>query len=143
MQIKQEGLRTDRPQFGPGDSVKVSVKVVEGESERIQTFDGVVISKRGHGIAETFTVRKVSFGIGVERIFPLHSPRVESIEVVKHGKIRRSKLFYLRGLTGKAARLTEKADTKESDIAVNANPEPAKTEIAQPVTEPKAEKASA
>lgn len=107
MLIKQEVLKTDIPQFKSGDTVKVHAKVVEGNNERIQVFNGVVIARRGAGISETFTVRKVSFGVGVERIFPLHSPRIEKIEVVKFGKVRRSKLFYLRNLSGKAARIDE------------------------------------
>ena len=109
MDIRQEGLKKDIPVFRPGDTIRVHAKVVEGESERIQLFDGVVIARRGSGIAETFTVRKVSFGVGVERIFPIHSPRVEKIEVLKQGKVRRAKLFYLRKRSGKAARVEETA----------------------------------
>ena len=100
-------LKKDIPFFKAGDTVRVAVKVVEGDNERIQNFDGVVIARRGHGISESFTVRKISFGVGVERIFPLHSPRVESIEVLKHGKVRRAKLNFLKKLSGKAARLQE------------------------------------
>jgi large subunit ribosomal protein L19 len=110
--IKQEGLKTNLPEFRPGDSVRVHVKVVEGDSERVQAFDGIVVARRGAGIGATFTVRKVSFGVGVERIFPLHSPRIEKIEVTRHGKVRRSKLFYLRGLSAKAARLAEDTRTR-------------------------------
>ncbi len=95
------------PEFRVGDSVRVSIKVVEGDSERIQAFEGVVLLKRGSGIAESFTVRKISFGVGVERTFPLHSPLIEKIEVVRSGKVRRSRLYYLRNLKGKAARLNE------------------------------------
>lgn len=105
-QIKHN-LKTNVPSFKSGDTVRVKVKVVEGENERLQAFDGVVIARKGSGIGETFTVRKISFGIGVERIFPVHSPRVESIEVLKHGKVRRAKLNYLKELSGKAARLQE------------------------------------
>ncbi|HFE52619.1 MAG TPA: 50S ribosomal protein L19 [Bacteroidetes bacterium] len=101
-------LKTDVPEFGPGDTVAVHVKVIEGDKERIQVFQGVVISRRGSGINETFTVRKISDGIGVERIFPVHSPNVTKIERLRRGKVRRAKLFYLRGRSGKAARIEEK-----------------------------------
>lgn len=101
------GFKTDKFDFQPGDSVKVYTKVVEGDSERIQIFDGVVISRRGSGISASFTVRKISYGVGVERVFPLHSPRIDKIEVTKKGKVRRAKIYYLRGLAGKAARLDE------------------------------------
>lgn len=101
-------IKRDRDQFAPGDSVRVHVKVVEGEKERTQIFEGVVIRKRGEGARATFTVRRVSYGVGVERTFPLHSPRIERIQVVKSGQVRRSKLYYLRARTGKAARLREK-----------------------------------
>ncbi|MDZ7374747.1 MAG: 50S ribosomal protein L19 [candidate division KSB1 bacterium] len=108
-------LKTDIPEFGPGDTVAVHVKVVEGDKERVQVFQGVVISRRGSGLNETFTVRKVSDGIGVERIFPLHSPNIVKIECLRRGKVRRAKLFYLRGLSTKAARIQEKRDRKEND----------------------------
>ncbi|NIW80825.1 MAG: 50S ribosomal protein L19 [Calditrichae bacterium] len=101
-------LATDIPDFKPGDTVAVHVKVVEGDKERIQTFTGVCLKKRGSGVNTTFTVRKVSSGIGVERIFPLHSPRIDKIEIVKQGQVRRAKLYYLRQLEGKAARIREK-----------------------------------
>ena len=100
-------LRTDIPAFRPGDTVRVHAKVVEGNRERIQIFEGVVIARKGAGIAENYTVRKISNGVGVERIFPLHTPRVEKIEVVRYGKVRRAKLYYLRALQGKAARIKE------------------------------------
>ena len=103
----KHNLKTNIPQFKAGDTVRVKVKVVEGDNERLQAFDGVVIARRGSGISETFTVRKISFGVGVERIFPIHSPRVDSIEVLKIGKVRRAKLNYLKKLSGKAARLQE------------------------------------
>ena len=103
-------LRTDVPEFRPGDSVKVHVKVVEGNRSRIQVFAGVVIARNGSGITEAFTVRKVSFGTGVERTFPLHSPIIDKIEVERRGDVRRSKLYYLRGLRGKAAKIKEKRD---------------------------------
>jgi len=101
-------LKKDRQGFAPGDTVRVHVRVVEGEKERIQLFEGVVIRKRGEGGRASFTVRRISYGVGVERTFPLHSPRIDKIDVVRHSKVRRSKLYYLRGLAGKAARLREK-----------------------------------
>ncbi len=101
-------LRKDRGGFGAGDTVRVHVRVVEGEKERTQVFEGVVIRRRGEGGRASFTVRRISYGVGVERTFPLHSPRIERIETMRHGRIRRSKLYYLRGLAGKAARLREK-----------------------------------
>jgi large subunit ribosomal protein L19 len=107
-QIEREMMRLDLPGFAPGDTVKVHVKITEGEKERIQAFQGVVISKRGGGTRATFTVRKVSYGIGVERIFPLHSPAIDKIEVITHGRVRRSKIYYLRKLRGKAARIKER-----------------------------------
>ena len=100
-------LRTDIPAFRPGDTVRVHAKVVEGNRERIQIFEGVVIARKGAGISENYTVRKISNGVGVERIFPLHTPRVEKIEVVRYGKVRRATLYYLRALQGKAARIKE------------------------------------
>ncbi|SQB56559.1 50S ribosomal protein L19 [Streptococcus dysgalactiae] len=98
-------LRSDIPNFRPGDTVRVHAKVVEGTRERIQIFEGVVISRKGQGISEMYTVRKISGGIGVERTFPIHTPRVDKIEVIRHGKVRRAKLYYLRALQGKAARI--------------------------------------
>ncbi|HET7522278.1 MAG TPA: 50S ribosomal protein L19 [Bacillales bacterium] len=105
--ITKEQLKQDLPEFRAGDTVRVHVKVVEGSRERIQVFEGVVIKRRGGGISETFTVRKISYGIGVERTFPVHSPRIEKIEVTRRGKVRRAKLYYLRNLRGKAARIKE------------------------------------
>ncbi|MBB6452945.1 large subunit ribosomal protein L19 [Salirhabdus euzebyi] len=105
--VTNNQLRTDHPDFRPGDTLKVHVKVVEGNRERIQVFEGVVIKRRGGGISETFTVRKISYGVGVERTFPVHSPRVDKIEVSRRGKVRRAKLYYLRELRGKAARIKE------------------------------------
>ena len=101
-------LKKDREGFVPGDTVRVHVRVVEGEKERTQVFEGIVIRRRGEGGRASFTVRRISYGVGVERTFPVHSPRIEKIDVVRHGKVRRSKLYYLRGLAGKAARLKEK-----------------------------------
>lgn len=106
-EINNTQLRTDIPDFRAGDTVKVYAKVVEGTRERIQIFEGVVIARKGSGVSETYTVRKISSGVGVERIFPLHTPRVEKIEVTRHGRVRRAKLYYLRGLQGKAARIKE------------------------------------
>ncbi len=106
--LEQEQLRSDIPDFRSGDSVKVYAKIVEGTRERIQVFEGVVIARSGSGVRENFTVRRVTYGIGVERKFPLHSPRIEKIEVVRRGAVRRAKLYYLRKLTGKAARIKER-----------------------------------
>ncbi|ANB61147.1 large subunit ribosomal protein L19 [Anoxybacillus voinovskiensis] len=106
-EITKEQLRTDLPDFRPGDTVRVHVKVVEGNRERIQVFEGVVIKRRGAGVSETFTVRKVSYGVGVERTFPVHTPKIAKLEVVRRGKVRRAKLYYLRQLRGKAARIKE------------------------------------
>ena len=109
-EIAAAQLRDDLPDFRPGDTVRVHVKVVEGNRSRIQVFAGVVIGRNGEGIGAAFTVRKVSFGTGVERTFPLHSPIIEKIEVERHGDVRRAKLYYLRGLRGKAAKIKEKRD---------------------------------
>lgn len=106
--VEQEQVRTDIPDFRPGDTVKVYTKVVEGGRERIQVFEGTVIARKGGGLRETFTVRKISYGVGVERVFPLNSPRIDKIEVVKKGKVRRAKLYYMRKLRGKAARIKER-----------------------------------
>ncbi|GAB3703028.1 50S ribosomal protein L19 [Mariniluteicoccus flavus] len=108
--LDKTALRDDIPAFRAGDSVKVHVRVVEGNRSRIQVFAGVVIAKNGGGIQEAFTVRKVSFGVGVERTFPVHSPIIEKIEVDRRGDVRRAKLYYLRGLSGKAAKIKEKRD---------------------------------
>ncbi len=106
--LEQEQLRTDIPTFRAGDTVRVHVKVVEGSRERIQVFEGLVIKRQNGGVRETFTVRRIASGVGVERTFPLHSPRLAKIEVMRHGVVRRAKLYYLRNLTGKAARIREK-----------------------------------
>src|SRR5919201_4850291 len=106
--VEASQLKKDRDGFGPGDTVRVHVKVVEGEKERLQAFEGVVIRKRGGGAGASFTVRRISYGVGVERTFPVHSPRIDKIQVMKRATVRRSKLYYLRELAGKAARLKEK-----------------------------------
>ena len=134
-----EKLVGDRavPPFQPGDTVKVSLRVVEGERERVQAFEGVCIARKNAGINSNFTVRKISYGEGVERIFPLHSPRITAIEVVRRGDVRRAKLYYLRGLTGKAARITERARDSARPGAKRAGAS------AQPQTEPAPEMAGA
>ena len=109
-EINAKSLRSDIPSFRPGDTVKVHVKVVEGSRSRIQVFQGVVIARHGGGIGETFTVRKISFGVGVERTFPVHTPSIDKIEVVTRGDVRRAKLYYLRNLRGKAAKIKERRE---------------------------------
>lgn len=111
-EVESPFLRSDVPDFRAGDNVKVHVKVAEGDKERIQIFQGVVIARRGSGTRETFTVRKISGAIGVERVFPLHTPTIEKIEVVRRGRVRRAKLYYLRKLRGKAARIEERRDDR-------------------------------
>lgn len=106
-QITSRQLRNDIPEFSSGDTVKVSVRIVENKKERIQVFEGVVIQRRGHGVSETFTVRKISYGVGVERTFPINSPSLSKIEVVRRGRVRRARIHYMRNLTGKAARIKE------------------------------------
>jgi len=112
-EIEREYLRSDIPVFRPGDTVRVHVKVVEGNRERIQAYEGVCIKRQGAGLNETFTVRRISYGVGVERTFPVHSPRLAQIDVVRRGIVRRAKLYYLRNLTGKAARIREKTIVKK------------------------------
>ncbi|AEG43959.1 50S ribosomal protein L19 [Isoptericola variabilis] len=109
--VDAASLRSDVPEFRAGDTVKVNVKVVEGNRSRIQAFQGVVIARQGGGVRETFTVRKISFGVGVERTFPLHAPTIDSIDVVTRGDVRRAKLYYLRALRGKKAKIREKRET--------------------------------
>ncbi|MBN2112931.1 MAG: 50S ribosomal protein L19 [Acidimicrobiia bacterium] len=109
-QVEAAYLRSDLPVFGPGDTVRVHVRVVEGGRERVQAYEGVVIARSGGGLRETATVRKVSFGVGVERIFPIHAPIVQRIEVIRRGDVRRAKLYFLRGRVGKATRIKEKRD---------------------------------
>jgi large subunit ribosomal protein L19 len=106
--VEEKHLRKDLPQFKPGDTVKVQVKVVEGDKERLQAFEGICIRQRGTGLSATFTVRKVTYGVGVERTFPANSPSIDRIEVLRHGLVRRAKLYYLRKLKGKAARIKER-----------------------------------
>jgi large subunit ribosomal protein L19 len=106
--IEAAQLKKDRQEFQPGDQVRVQVKVIEGEKERLQVFEGTVIRRRGEGARSSFTVRRISYGVGVERTFPVHSPRIDRVEIVRRGRVRRSKLYYLRELAGKAARLKEK-----------------------------------
>jgi large subunit ribosomal protein L19 len=108
--VDSQSLRTDIPDFGPGDEVKVHVRVVEGNKERVQIFQGNVIRRQGGGLHETYTVRKLSYGVGVERTFPLHTPTVTKVEVVKRGDVRRAKLYYVRDRVGKAAKIKEKRD---------------------------------
>lgn len=106
--VEQDYMKKEIPPFRPGDSVKVHVKVIEGNRERTQVFEGVVIRRRGSGLSETFTVRRVSYGVGVERTFPVHSPRLDKIEVVRRGRVRRARLYYLRNKVGKATRIKER-----------------------------------
>jgi large subunit ribosomal protein L19 len=109
--LDAESIREDIPEFRPGDTIKVHVRVIEGNRSRIQVFQGVVIARQGSGVRETFTVRKVSFGVGVERTFPVHTPIIDRIEVVSRGAVRRAKLYYLRDLRGKAAKIKQRRDT--------------------------------
>lgn len=126
------------PDFRPGDTVRVHIKVVEGESERVQVFEGTCLTRRGNGESASFTVRKVSFGVGVERTFPVLSPSIEKVELVKGGRVRRARLYYLRGLTGKAARVTEEGEGQQAPKEAAAKaPAP---EAAKPAAEKKAEK---
>jgi large subunit ribosomal protein L19 len=126
-------LKTDVPDFQPGDTVRVSVKITEGDKERIQDFVGVCIRRKGGGISETFTVRRVSYGVGMERVFPLHSPKVDKIEVTRRGKVRRAKLYYLRNLRGKKARITERK------VGAEVLAKPAPQAAPEPVAAPAAE----
>lgn len=112
--VEAEYLKKDLPDFKPGDTVKVQVRVIEGDKERLQAFQGVVLQRKGQGLSSTFTVRKISGGIGVERIFPTHSPNIAKVTVVRKGMVRRAKLYYLRKLTGKAAKVAERMETAEA-----------------------------
>jgi large subunit ribosomal protein L19 len=131
--VSREGLKTNLPSFDPGDTVRVMVRVREGEKERLQAFEGVVIARRGGGINETFTVRKVSAGVGVERIFPLHAPSIAEIELVRKGRVRRAKLYFLRRLAGKAARIREQrgAGTSGGGTAAGGTPAAGPTETSE------------
>ena len=123
--VEREGLKTDIPAFAPGDTVRVMVRVREGEKERLQAFEGICIARRGGGINETFTVRKISAGVGVERIFPLHAPSIAEMGLMRKGRVRRAKLYFLRRLAGKAARIREKRGAGASqEITVPETPEP-------------------
>jgi len=133
--IEAEYMKKEPPQFEVGDTVKVWVKVVEGNRERLQAFEGAVIAKRSGGVRETFTVRRVSFGVGIERIFPLHSPRIDRVDIVRRGRVRRAKLYYLRDLSGKAAKIKEKIVITAKDKKAE---KPAKP-VAKSKTEPKSE----
>jgi large subunit ribosomal protein L19 len=126
--IEKPRLRDDLPEFRPGDTVKVHVRVVEAGRERIQVFQGVVIRRSGGGLRETFTVRKISFGVGVERTFPVHSPSIAKLEIVQKGRVRRAKLYYLRELRGKRARIRERRDAIPAPAAPSNEPEPAPAE---------------
>lgn len=117
IETQKEWLKTDIPPFRPGDTVRVNVRVKEGDKERIQAFEGVCIARRGGGVSETFTVRKISNGVGVERIFPLHSPMIADIKVVRRGVVRRAKLYYLRDVVGKAARIKERKVNRTAPAA--------------------------
>jgi large subunit ribosomal protein L19 len=117
--IQRENLKANLPDFRPGDTIRVHAKIKEGDKERIQVFEGVVIRRKGHGVEATFTVRKVSYGVGVERIFPVHSPLIDKVEIAARGRVRRAKLYYLRDLSGKKARL----EGEEGFQAAGASPE--------------------
>jgi large subunit ribosomal protein L19 len=127
-QIQRLTAERPIPEFGPGDTIRVNVKVIEGNRERVQAFEGVVIAKKNRGINSSFTVRKISYGEGVERIFPLYSPRIESIEVIRRGRVRRAKLYYLRGRTGKAARIVERREEPKGAATSGGAAEPAAQE---------------
>jgi large subunit ribosomal protein L19 len=129
--IEQATQNRAIPEFRPGDTLRVGVRVVEGERTRIQNFEGVCIARANRGLGSSFTVRKISFGEGVERVFPLYSPNIESIEVVRRGAVRRAKLYYLRGRTGKAARIAERRDTRPDKAAAAAKAAAAETEPAE------------
>ena len=126
-EIEREGLKKDVPAFKVGDTVKVYVKVVEGGKERLQAYEGIVIAKRNGSIRESFTVRRISYGVGVERTFPLHSPRIDRVEVVSQGRVRRAKLYYLRDRVGKSAKVRQKRTEKLSQVTVEAQEEETQT----------------
>ena len=132
IETQKEWLRQELPPFRPGDTLRVSVRVKEGDNERVQAFEGVCIARRGSGVSETFTVRKISNGVGVERIFPVHSPMIAEIHVVRRGRVRRAKLYYLRHLTGKATRIREKK-VRVTVPTTGAPAEPTPTDTMPPV----------
>ncbi len=139
-QVEAKHFRKQNSNFKPGDTVKVSLKVVEGEKERIQAFEGVVIAKAGSGIRETFRVRRVSYGVGIERSFPIHSPFIEKIQVVKNGVSRRAKMYYLRGKSGKDARIQEQRRVVEEQRAASVVPAPVPEAKPAPEAEAQASK---
>ncbi len=140
-EIEEEYMRSGVPSFSPGDTVRVRVRVTEGDKSRLQAFEGVCIAKSGSGLNETFTVRRISGGVGVERIFPLHAPTVEEIKVVRRGQVRRAKLYYLRGRRGKAARVRERRDWEDAAGGAAPEAEPTGGEpAAEAGAEPEAEK---
>ena len=128
----QLGMKNEKFDFRTGDTIKVFTKVIEGDSERVQVFDGVLMGRRGSGISESFTVRKISYGVGVERVFPVHSPRIDKIELVKTGKVRRAKIYYLRELSGKSARLEEKTEELMTADSAAATPPAAPAPVPAP-----------
>jgi large subunit ribosomal protein L19 len=135
--VDAKSLRHDVPQFRAGDELKIHVRVIEGSKSRIQVFQGIVIRRQGDGVRETFTIRKVSYGVGVERTFPVHTPVIEKIELVKKGDVRRAKLYYLRDLRGKAAKIREKRDGIEGyGDGILSTPEPVVEVVVEPVVEP-------
>ena len=134
--VEQDHLRKNLPSFRVGDQIRVTLKIVEGDSERLQAFEGTVIRLRGHGLSKMFTVRKISFGVGVERAIPLHSPRIEKIEVMRSGHVRRARLYFLRARTGKAARLDEKIDRREEGKPSSPPPAKAQAHAPAPVAHP-------
>jgi large subunit ribosomal protein L19 len=140
LQLVEQAYLRNHPDFRPGDTVRVHVKIKEGEKERIQVFEGIVIARKHGGVRETFTVRKISFGIGVERIFPLHSPNIDKIEIVRRGRVRRAKLYYLRKLRGKAARIRELDARQLNKEAAQSKGAPVAT-ADTPATEPPANEA--
>ena len=134
--VDAKSLRKDIPQFRAGDELKIHVRVIEGSKSRVQVFQGIVIRRQGDGVRETFTIRKVSYGVGVERTFPLHTPVIEKIELVKKGDVRRAKLYYLRDLRGKAAKIREKRDGVEGyGDGILSTPEPIVEAVVEPVVE--------
>jgi ribosomal protein L19 len=135
--VDAKSLRKDIPQFRAGDELKIHVRVIEGSKSRVQVFQGIVIRRQGDGVRETFTIRKVSYGVGVERTFPVHTPVIEKIELVKKGDVRRAKLYYLRDLRGKAAKIREKRDGIEGyGDGILSTPEPIVEAVVEPVAEP-------